>query len=255
MCAGQVEQFKVAADYHNPAERRACYNKGLPETWATACTCRTESVSSKDGEVWNMGCKCSRSRMAVMAFVRESLVLMPQVVSPLAHQTSGAGAVVEPEYIRKLFEKDTLEVNARDSKNMDPFEYRTHLMRWFAVEAEQNPNKDPLGHEQETDDEGKLCGKSWADIKKVGGNTAAKHDLKWSRALERFKAQAKESELCCCLKAARVQERSAAPKKVKKEKKEFTSVNISNLCQDGNKLSAEDGPKHEVETATQQTST
>ena len=254
MCAGPVEQFKVAADYHNPAERQACYNKGLPETWSKACTCRTERVESKDGIVYNEGCKCSRSYEAVMVFLRESLNLMPQMVSPLAYQTSGRGADVEPEYIRKLFEKDTLEVNARDGKNMDPFEYRTHLMRWFAVEAEQNPNRDPLGHEQETDDEGRVCGKSWADIQKIGGGTAAKHDLKWSRALEKFKEQAKEIERCCCLKVARAQEKSATKKvkKVKKEKKEFTSVNISNLCQDENKSSAEEGPKHEAETATQQ---
>ena len=87
VCAGQVEQYTVAAEYHSPAERRACYNKGLPETWTTACTCRTERVSSKNGEVWNKDCKCSRLRMAVMAFVREALILMPQVVRAIdSHQ-------------------------------------------------------------------------------------------------------------------------------------------------------------------------
>ena len=55
--------------------------------------------------------------------------LMPQLVSPLAYQTSGKGAETEPEYLIKMFKRDLEAVNRRDGTQMELFEYRVHLMR------------------------------------------------------------------------------------------------------------------------------
>ena len=179
-CAGQAEQYRSVADFKYPAERQAWYDKGLPEEWPAACTCDMNDAR---------GCQCSQSEEAVMAFVQNALILMPQLISPLAYQTSGQGAATEPEYIIKMLERDLKEVNKRDKSEMELFEYRVHLMRWFAVSAEDNPNRDPMGHEQDMDEAGVLCGTNWESIQKRGGGTANKHDDRWANRLQEFKNQ------------------------------------------------------------------
>ena len=153
-----------------------------------------------------------------MAFVQNALILMPQLISPLAYQTSGIWAATEPDYIIKMLEKDLKEVNKRDRTEMELFEYRVHLMRWFAVSAEDNPNRDPMGHEQDMDEAGVLCGTNWESIQKRGGGTANKHDDKWANRLQDFKNQKAMIEACCCLKVVRKQEKSKKKSSVKKEK-------------------------------------
>lgn len=86
------------------------------------------------------------------------------------------------------------------------------------MSAETNPNTDPMGHEQDTNDARTLCGKSWEKIRKIGGNTANEYDEKWATALQTFKAQAAKIESCCCLQVVRKQAKSAKPTGVKKEK-------------------------------------
>ena len=196
-CAGQAEQYRSVADFKYPAERQAWYEKGLPEVWPSACTCDMRDAQR---------CQCSQSEEAVMTFVQNALILMPQLVSPLAYQTSGKGAETEPEYLINMLKKDLKAVNKRDGTKMELFEYRVHLMRWFAVSAEANPNTDPMGHEQDTNDAGVLCGKSWEMIQKQGGNTANKQDDRWAERLQVFKAQTAKIESCCCLKVVRKQE-------------------------------------------------
>ena len=208
-CAGQAEQYRSVADFKYPAERQAWYDKGLPEEWPAACTCDMSDAR---------GCQCSQSEEAVMAFVQNALILMPQLISPLAYQTSGQGAATEPEYIIKMLERDLKEVNKRDKSEMELFEYRVHLMRWFAVSAEDNPNRDPMGHEQDMDEAGVLCGTNWESIQKRGGGTADKHDDKWATRLQAFKGQGAMIEACCCLKEVRKREKSKKKSKVKLEK-------------------------------------
>ena len=152
-----------------------------------------------------------------MMFMQTALILMPQLVSPLAYQTSGKGAETEPEYLINMLKKDLKSVNRRDGTKMELFEYRVHSMRWFAVSAEANPNTDPMGHEQDTNDAGELCGKSWETIQKMGRGTANKHDDRWAERLRVFKAQTAKIELCCCLKVVKKHEKSAKPTSVKKE--------------------------------------
>ena len=86
------------------------------------------------------------------------------------------------------------------------------------MSAEMNPNTDPMGHEQDTNEAGTMCRKSWEKIQKIGGNTANKHDEKWATALQTFEAQKAKIETCCCLKVVRKQVKSAKPKGVKTEK-------------------------------------
>ena len=152
-----------------------------------------------------------------MAFVQNALIPVPQLVSPLAYQTSGKGAETEPESLIYILKRDLEAVNQRGGTQMELFEYRVHLMRWFAVSAEANLNADPMGHEQDTNDAGTLCGKRWEGIQKIGENAANKHDEKWATALRTFKAQTAKNESCCCLKVVRKQEKSAKPTGVKKE--------------------------------------
>ena len=120
--------------------------------WPPGCTC-----DLKNGQ----RCKCFQSDASVMAFVQNALILMPQLVSPLAYETSGKGADTEPEYLINMFKRDLEAVNRRDGTQMELFKDRVHLMRWLAVSAEMNPNTDPMGHEQDTNETGTLCGKSW----------------------------------------------------------------------------------------------
>ena len=84
-CAGQAEQYRSVADFKYSAERRACYEQGLPLVWPSGCTC-----DLKNGQ----RCKCSHSEASGMAIVQNALILMPQLVSPLAYQTSGKGAKI-----------------------------------------------------------------------------------------------------------------------------------------------------------------
>ena len=117
-----------------------------------------------------------------------------------------------------MLERDLKEVNKRDKSEMELFEYRVHLMRWFAVSAEDNPNRDPMGHEQDMDEAEVLCGTNWESIQKRGGGTANKHDDKWTKRLQAFKGQEAMIEACCCLKEVRKQEKSKKKSNVKLEK-------------------------------------
>jgi hypothetical protein len=38
-CAGQAEQYRSVADFKYSAERRACYEQGLPLVWPSVCAC------------------------------------------------------------------------------------------------------------------------------------------------------------------------------------------------------------------------
>jgi hypothetical protein len=46
-----------------------------------------------------------------MAFVQNALVLMPQLVSPLAYQTSGKGVETEPEYLINMLKRNLEAAN------------------------------------------------------------------------------------------------------------------------------------------------
>ena len=75
-CAGQAKHYRSVVDFKYPAERRACYEQGLPLVWTSACTCDVRD---------DQKCKCSQSEASVMAFGQNALIRH----WPIKHQTKG----------------------------------------------------------------------------------------------------------------------------------------------------------------------
>ena len=105
---------RSVADFKYLTERQACYEKALPEVWSSVCACDTEGAQK---------CQCSQSEEAAMSFVQNALIRMPQLVSPLAYQTSGQEAETEPKYTSNMFKKDLKSLNEKDGGKMELFEY------------------------------------------------------------------------------------------------------------------------------------